>query len=277
MASWYYSQNGKPVGPLDEPQTFALIGQGTIKPADLVWTEGMPQWLSAAAAGLIEAAARRSAAPREPGTPDDLAKYCTRMIEDCRASLGPAPRDLVMSPYIQLTPPSWMHKFPQDLLWRIYRQQDVLWRHGSVVWGCLVQANEKLFSPGAEDCPALAIYGLHPSFDGKPELLGRIANSLFAVKGKEVRDPELMEFSQALAAEKERPQRMRVPRSLSGEHPVFLGSIMVVRRHLPRGFLTNKLFPLLVEPHTTPAILIAPSCYWSQSLVADWEVKRVGS
>lgn len=42
--SWYYASGGQQQGPVDDAQFDALVQSGQIKPADLVWREGMANW-----------------------------------------------------------------------------------------------------------------------------------------------------------------------------------------------------------------------------------------
>lgn len=44
MAHWYYGENGRQVGPLDENAIRAAIGEGRLGPQTLVWCEGMAAW-----------------------------------------------------------------------------------------------------------------------------------------------------------------------------------------------------------------------------------------
>jgi len=41
---WFYAQDGQRQGPVTQEQLIGLIRAGSIRPQDLVWTEGMPQW-----------------------------------------------------------------------------------------------------------------------------------------------------------------------------------------------------------------------------------------
>ena len=45
--SWYYSQSGKRLGPLNEAQIGNLIAERTLCPDSLVWCEGMADWTPA--------------------------------------------------------------------------------------------------------------------------------------------------------------------------------------------------------------------------------------
>ena len=44
---WYYSKNGTQLGPVEESELRAKLGSGEISAADLVWKDGMPDWLAA--------------------------------------------------------------------------------------------------------------------------------------------------------------------------------------------------------------------------------------
>lgn len=45
---WYYSKNGTQLGPVEESELRAKLGSGEISAADLVWKDGMTDWLPAA-------------------------------------------------------------------------------------------------------------------------------------------------------------------------------------------------------------------------------------
>jgi hypothetical protein len=47
---WYYTSDGKQMEPVTEPELQRLAASGVLKPSDLVWTEGMPQWIRASTA-----------------------------------------------------------------------------------------------------------------------------------------------------------------------------------------------------------------------------------
>jgi len=44
---WLYIRNGVQSGPVSQQQLGALAAQGQLGPDDLVWSQGMPQWLPA--------------------------------------------------------------------------------------------------------------------------------------------------------------------------------------------------------------------------------------
>src|SRR6516162_3514020 len=44
---WYYARNGNRQGPVPEDRLRELAAGGGLRPDDLVWQEGMPDWTSA--------------------------------------------------------------------------------------------------------------------------------------------------------------------------------------------------------------------------------------
>lgn len=67
---WYYSKNGTQLGPVEEGELRAKIASGEISSADLVWREGMTDWLPSAKvpelAGVAAATAPAYAPPAPP-------------------------------------------------------------------------------------------------------------------------------------------------------------------------------------------------------------------
>ena len=59
---WYYVQNGTAkLGPVPESELKSLVASGQVQPADLVWSEGMEDWMAyssiPALSGLVQPAA----------------------------------------------------------------------------------------------------------------------------------------------------------------------------------------------------------------------------
>jgi hypothetical protein len=47
---WYFTRDGQAQDPVSKDELAQLAGSGLLKPTDLVWTEGMPQWVRASSA-----------------------------------------------------------------------------------------------------------------------------------------------------------------------------------------------------------------------------------
>lgn len=56
MADWYYADNDQQRGPVTREKLVSMIAAGQVLPSDLVWTDGMANWASAAQVrGLVPA------------------------------------------------------------------------------------------------------------------------------------------------------------------------------------------------------------------------------
>ena len=69
MAEWYYSQGDEQLGPVTPAQLKQLAGAGTLAATDLVWKDGMGDWVPASQVdGLFGSAATPPARGAAPAT-----------------------------------------------------------------------------------------------------------------------------------------------------------------------------------------------------------------
>ncbi|CAA9376954.1 MAG: hypothetical protein AVDCRST_MAG64-359 [uncultured Phycisphaerae bacterium] len=60
---WFYTSNGGQAGPVDTADLRRLVGEGALRPTDLVWREGLAEWMPASQVpGLFGAAEGEAAA-----------------------------------------------------------------------------------------------------------------------------------------------------------------------------------------------------------------------
>ena len=107
-----------------------------------------------------------------------------QVIAQTRTVAGGAPRNIKHVGGLVWPMPAWLEADAKDPLRAIYHDQEQLLSHGRIVWGCIVQANQLLFSKGSDDSPAAIIYSTDPYFDAHPEDLVEIADELFMVRGR---------------------------------------------------------------------------------------------
>jgi hypothetical protein len=50
---WYYSKNGTQLGPIPQSELISKLTSGEVSPADLVWKDGMGDWLPASQVGEL--------------------------------------------------------------------------------------------------------------------------------------------------------------------------------------------------------------------------------
>ena len=195
------------------------------------------------------------------------------LLKQVRSKIGSRPRsfDEAMLKLIRPKKPSWMLFSFFEKLREQYKQFDHLLTHGSLTWGQIVQANTLLFEPGKIDSPCDVLYPLKPA-NGDNEALSDMAASLFELKAtwKQQGDPELRRFGKTLANETTRRLGETIHPAVTGGRDVRHSAMMVVRKHLPTGYLADGFFPLLIDPRVTGAVTIVPKAFWPDELVALW-------
>lgn len=77
---WYYSQNSTQLGPVSDGELRARISSGQIAPTELVWREGMRDWVSVASvpelSGLVRSAVVATVTPQMPAAvPEAVSPY----------------------------------------------------------------------------------------------------------------------------------------------------------------------------------------------------------
>lgn len=70
---WYYSKNGTQLGPVAQDELISKLSSGEVSPADLVWKDGMADWIPASQVGELKAVAVPPAAPSAPAVPSPAA------------------------------------------------------------------------------------------------------------------------------------------------------------------------------------------------------------
>jgi len=137
----------------------------------------------------------------------------------------------------------------------------------------LVQANSLLFEPGPADHPAMLVYSPDPYFDVRPAELRLIGSKVFALKGTQPQDPELLALARLITEEVDHSMGLRLPPVFSAQD-IRSAVFMVFRDHVPNRVLSGGLFPILTHP-STPAVMIAPFEFWPAELTILWRDRKL--
>jgi len=88
MFEWYYTRNKEPCGPVNSTQLKELAAQGELLPTDLVWKDGMVEWVSAATLKSLFAAA---GAPTRTAhaAPAQVARHPTSPVAQTTVAASP--------------------------------------------------------------------------------------------------------------------------------------------------------------------------------------------
>lgn len=83
---WYYSRDGAPVGPVSAGELKHLASSGELGPTDLVWKEGMRDWVAAEQLKGLFVVAASAAAPQRGEQAQELitCQNCPRCEGDHR-------------------------------------------------------------------------------------------------------------------------------------------------------------------------------------------------
>lgn len=158
---------------------------------------------------------------------------------------------------------------PEDPLQRAVEGWDVSQREGRTTWGAVLLAEKALFQGGGSDHAGMVIWSPTGEFDRHPEKLRRIGQALYAQRDATEPDPDLDALRAVLRDPAQRVAGFWVPPKLTGGSPLFLSSVVLHRRHLPRGLLLRDLLPLRVgEEWDFPVVV--PSSHWGSDLSEWW-------
>ncbi len=168
----------------------------------------------------------------------------------------------------KLHKPLWLGQ--RDALIQIFQDADLLYTSGEIFYGCLVQANSRLFeNTDHKDYPATMIYSTDPYFEEHPQDLRNIAQTLYDAKDEpaETLSSPVREIAAILNAETDRSQIEFSVVTGETEHTVRLFSTLVFRDDLPDGCLQGSIYPVLALPERSNAVMILPKEYWSESFI----------
>jgi hypothetical protein len=156
-----------------------------------------------------------------------------------------------------------------DQLNTFFRKKKDLLKRGQIVWGQTIQANQYLYHPGCDDAPAEVIFCPELSQTIDPDRLTPIAQKFQSLKGTQPEDPELAALAASITDEYDRHFGLPLPQCLSPDFPTETSVIYIVRKHLPNGYLSQKILPLLVYPEQPRVVMVLPCRYWPTAM-EDW-------
>lgn len=139
---------------------------------------------------------------------------------------------------------------------------------GKIYYAYLVEANNLLFEPkkyGMPTHPAVVVYSPDEYFENNPLALRKLAEYMYRTKnstngwaGKLLND-ELHYFA-----------NKQVPTELTDGREVYMTTIMIYRKHLPLGFISDSLFPIVAAPKSSTAVFVVDVKYWTEPLIGNF-------
>lgn len=195
------------------------------------------------------------------------------IIEQCYQRFRAAPRRLPLLDrlfHLRIPRPEWLREDPTDALQVLFDNLDTTYKHGRIVWGHVIQANNLMFQDGDASCPGEVLYTLDDNEWADPQAMSAIAQQLYGLKGTTPSDTELLSIADYLADEMTRVFGLQVPATISPEYRCRISTTYFYRRHLPGGRLRAPMMPILVNPREPYVALPLPGRYWPAPLLSWW-------
>lgn len=134
-------------------------------------------------------------------------------------------------------------------------------QNGEVYYACIVQANERLFvrDPWELASGMVVIYSLDPYYAKNPLELCKIAEAIYEDEESNILDDEYAYFS-----------NLDVDKKLTEGRQVYITTSILYRRHLPTGYLSDRVFPLIANPAASKTCLALESKYWTEAAISQF-------
>ena len=98
--AWYVGKNGNRTGPFTSPQVREMAATGALKPGDLLWKEGMSNWVQASTVkGLFETG-RTSASVSSSAMVSAENPYAAPAVSDLQVAAEPSGQGLQYAEYL---------------------------------------------------------------------------------------------------------------------------------------------------------------------------------
>lgn len=88
---WYYSKNGTQLGPVEQDELISKIASGEVSPSDLVWKDGMGDWMPVSRISELSVASTQVSASQSVSPPADGNVMGTPYSSPMAASQSPTP------------------------------------------------------------------------------------------------------------------------------------------------------------------------------------------
>ena len=167
--------------------------------------------------------------------------------------------------------PSWLIG-SDDPMNYIYDNTSTFLADTKINYGCIIQANELLFDKNDKhDCPATFITSDSEYVNNNPELLLYLADDIYAYKHTEIGfvPQHLKSVVESIQDEHDRNRFVNKINFKDGNSAsVYIITMMVFRNHLPKSYLTKRIYPLLTNFEKSKTAMILPQKYWT------WEIKK---
>ena len=159
-----------------------------------------------------------------------------------------------------------------DPLLRLWVDAPKVFERGELTFGRIYMANGALWESGESDAPGGVIYSFEPGVSTDLDYLVDVADRIYGLyerreQGVPLVRPWERRVQDQVVNDVYRTFHQRLPPMLCDDRVVYHSTVMIFRRHLPQGYLTNHVVPLLVDRSPGGVSLILPHEYWPRSFL----------
>lgn len=166
--------------------------------------------------------------------------------------------------------PYFIKKDGTDPLFNQYLNLENLYKEGRVVWAAVVQANHSMFLPrDSKKYTSLGEIVYDPYGRTHIGKLIKLAEMLVNLKNAPPDKLDQLSHHNRLNNGKECVFGADYPKSLS-RLPIKVSSLVIYRKHLPNGLLSQSFFPILISDKCEGIATILPSRFWPKEFVSAW-------
>ncbi|MFZ6759774.1 hypothetical protein ACO0K9_21420 [Undibacterium sp. Ji50W] len=160
-----------------------------------------------------------------------------------------------------------------------FQKYSKLYHGGRLVWGCIVQAHNDLYTDGKSDRLAEIIFD--PRGLLSPQQLNEVALKLMSYKGCRPIDARLSFLADAITDEGACILGMKIPYRLSSDD-LCTSVLVLTRKHLPGGCLFSSYLPILIHDDVPGIAIALPSYFWTPAIAREcaaygWPVQKTAS
>jgi hypothetical protein len=132
-----------------------------------------------------------------------------------------------------------------------------------------VRAFWPIYTRGKNNHYGSVVSGWDPFLRDSPALF-EIAENVRKLRKQQGEPPQLAKFAGQIRNDTlPCPNRILVPKELTGDRMVIFQSIYIPRSSLPEGHLHNRLVPIVSHPRFAYAFIV-PAKYWPAGFKREW-------
>ncbi len=165
--------------------------------------------------------------------------------------------------------PNWLID-KDNVLNDIYDNTLAILENSNINYGCILQANTLLFDKkDKQDCPATFITSNSEYINNNPEILCSLADDIYQYKESEIEfvPQNLKKIVECIQNEHDfRRYKNEIEFENGNIVTIYIVTLIVIRKHIHKGYLRKRIYPLITNFEKTESAMILPHKYWTRKV-----------